>query len=105
MEYMLGLDIMLPGVLGRLPLLVVSRDPQKGAGGGLYPNARGDPVREAQHETFQVDQQKLSVKGTRIVVDGAGHGSLLFVKQHAEKTAQGIVQVVKEAERSRTAVC
>lgn len=50
MSYMLEQGIMRPLSLGRLPLLVISRDPQKGAGGGLYPNARGDPAREAQHE-------------------------------------------------------
>jgi len=124
MEYMQGLDLMQPGAMASLPLLVISRDPQKGAGGGIYPNARGDPTRESQHEvtsvssclcnpwasqvtdhrlipacamqTFQIEQQMLSLAGRRMVVEGAGHGSLLFVKSHAMQTAKGILEVVQE---------
>jgi hypothetical protein len=50
MEYMRSLDVMRPEQLGKLPVIVVSRDPAKGAGGGLFPNAKGDPQRESQHE-------------------------------------------------------
>ncbi|EKX41555.1 hypothetical protein GUITHDRAFT_112268 [Guillardia theta CCMP2712] len=90
MEYMQTLDIMKPGQLGNMPLMIVSRDPQRGAGGRLYPNAKGDPE-------FQLEQAALSSNSSRKVVEGAGHGSLLFVKEDAEETAKAILQLVDAA--------
>mmetsp|Transcript_10688 Transcript_10688/g.16760 ORF Transcript_10688/g.16760 Transcript_10688/m.16760 type:complete len:137 (-) Transcript_10688:216-626(-) len=92
MEYMLSMNLMKPGILGDRPVTVVNRDPAKGAGGRLYPNAKGDPTREKQHEEFQQELAALSTNGKKIVVEGAGHGSLLFVQQDALATAQAIIQ-------------
>eukprot|EP00960_Hanusia_phi_P059951 764341-Hanusia_phi.AAC.2 len=97
MEFMQTLDIMNPEQLGDMPLMIVSRDPQTGAGGRLYPNAKGDPAREKQHEEFQLEQAALSRNSLRIVVEGAGHGSLLFVREDAVEAAKAILQLVDAA--------
>ena len=47
-------------------------------------------------QAFQIEQKELSREGKRIVVSGAGHGSLLFVREHAQKTAQAISDLVRE---------
>lgn len=90
-----------PGALGDVPLAIVSRDPAVGAGGGLYPHARGDARREETHARFQEELARLSARGRRQVVPGAGHGSLLFVRSHAEQTAQHILEVVASARENR----
>jgi hypothetical protein len=41
-------------------------------------------------QAFQREQEALSRNSKRVIIQGAGHGSLLFVKDHAKKTA-GIV--------------
>ena len=94
MEYMQSLAILRPGQLGPRPLVVLSRDPAVGAGGRLYPGARGDPAREGQHAALQRELAALSSDAVHAEVRGAGHGSLLFVDADATATAAAVLDVV-----------
>ena len=95
MEYMQSLDLLRPGILGARPLVVVTRDPAKGAGGRLYPKAQGNRAREDLHQELQKELALLSSNGRVHRVQGAGHGSLVFVKEDAAVTAQCICDVVQ----------
>lgn len=98
MEYMRAHDLLQPGILGSRPLVVVTRDPAKGAGGRLYGNAKGDTERESLHQSLQQELAELSSCGRLEIVDGAGHGSLVFVRQDAQVTARCICDVIDSLE-------
>ena len=94
MEHMQALSILRPGQLGARPLFVLSRDPAVGAGGRLYPGARGDPQREGQHAALQRELAGLSSDAVHAEARGAGHGSLLFVEMDAAAAAAAVLDVV-----------
>eukprot|EP00918_Siedleckia_nematoides_P072960 GHVU01159278.1.p1 GENE.GHVU01159278.1~~GHVU01159278.1.p1 ORF type:complete len:353 (+),score=34.57 GHVU01159278.1:203-1261(+) len=94
MEYMRSLHLLKPGLLGTRPLVVITRDPLKGAGGRLYGNAQGDSSREAQHQELQHELARLSTRGRVQVVEGAGHGSLVFVQEDAAVVSRCICEVL-----------
>jgi pimeloyl-ACP methyl ester carboxylesterase len=78
------------GKLGNLPLVVISRDPER-------PARRGEKiVREAEqrHQQRQQDLARLSSNSTYVIAEGSGHG---VPQQRPDVVVAGIRKQVEEA--------